>query len=192
MVHLLHQTSSHIQRREEVGRVARWHGRQKQKGEMTDLVWGLRERQCRSRGIFCLSSFRRLFEKVRTERVHLALHCTPGYFKKTPRCSTRMHTQTSYSTPLHTHINRMMGAVNITHLTWESHCTWHIPPILVCSHITLATAAVVWSHIICCFLHCCHIKCCTLLKPLSQMPKYLCETQGPDKDNVSTPLCGWL
>lgn len=110
-----------------------------------------RGRHRRSRGIFCLSSSLHLSE------THRGKHCSCrgtihlGTSKRCPDVQN-WHTHNQLSLNNSTHRNTLMAGKKITRLTWNSHCTWHVPPIPICSHITLATAAVQLSHIICCFL----------------------------------------
>lgn len=110
-----------------------------------------RGRHRRSRGIFCLSSSLHLSE------MHRGKHCSCrgtihlGTSKRCPDVQN-WHTHNQLSLNNSTHRNTLMAGKKITRLTWNSHCTWHVPPIPICSHITLATAAVQLSHIICCFL----------------------------------------
>ena len=159
-----------------------WHITHKGQGWKTSIEGEVQSgRCCRSRGDFLLVKLPSSFQKARREAVQLSLLYPPGYFKKTPRCSTLCHTHTHTHTRTHTHththiieptqpqhlntharthmhIHTETAGENITHLTWNSHCTWHVPPILVCSHITVETAAVARSHIICSSLSCRLVK----------------------------------
>lgn len=110
-----------------------------------------RGRHRRSRGIFWLSSSLHLSE------THRGKHCSCrgtihlGTSKRCPDVQN-WHTHNQLSLNNSTHRNTLMAGEKITHLTWNSHCTWHVPPIPICSHITLAATAVQLSHIICYFL----------------------------------------
>lgn len=95
---------------------------------------------------FLLVKLPSYFWEARREALQLSLYYPPGYFKKTPRCSKLLHAhiRSTPSAALHLcmHINTKTAGENINHLTWKSHCTWHVPPIHVCSHITQGAAAV--------------------------------------------------
>lgn len=90
-----------------------------------------------------------------------------------------------HPTPQHTHINAETAVGNITHLTSNSHCTWHIPPSLVCSQITLATAAVVRSHIICSSLPCCLLKNKSDFHEAKIRPLYAAITVKPEASSCT-------
>lgn len=146
------------------GRWCWWHITHEREEEKTGFrteVW--KGRRCRSRGILCLSSPPSLSERQGGKRCscHYTIHLgTSKRRPDVPHHGAHMHhlPPNPAPAPKRTHINAETAGENITHLTSNSHCTWHIPPILVCSLITLATAAVARSHIICSFLPCCLLK----------------------------------
>lgn len=176
------------------GRWCYWRITHEQEEEKTGFrteVW--RGRRCRSRGIFYLSGPPRLSERQGGKQCSCRYTIHLGTSKRCPDVPHRgahMHHLPSNPAPApqRTHINAETAVENITHLTSNSHYTWHIPPSLVCSQITLATAAVARSHIICSSLPCCLLKNKSDFREAKHGPLYCsyhCKARGIKLH------CGW-
>lgn len=167
------------------------------------------------KGDFPLVRLPSSLREARRERVQLLLRYAPGYFKKTPRCSTLWHMHTSTPlllsntnpTPLHTHTQACIQSDGC-----REHYPLDLKPPL---HLTRPTHPCLLPYYASCS-SCCEIThnllllllvvllkkkkknspflCRTQLKPILQSPNYLCKICGIERyhrHNGSTLLRGW-